>query len=141
MAVVIDKKYRQDWTVVDDPAGGVSATFKVGTILTFGQDAVQAFFGSKGLGSPASYTGASEDPTSLTVQAPLGSNKMKYVLNGDGSGTLEDLKSATTLQAIKAATPPIAKPTHGGGGSDITGLVVFLAVIVGFVAFLNEKKL
>jgi hypothetical protein len=141
MSVVIDAKYRQDWTVIDVPAGGGSPTFKAGTILTVRKDEVQAFFGGKGLDSPGSYTGASEDLTSLTVQAPFGKLKMRYVLNGDGNGTAEDLADKTTLQAIKAATPPITKPTHGGGGSDITGLVVFLAVIVGFVAFLNEKKL
>jgi hypothetical protein len=139
MSVFIDIPYQQDWTVVDVPAGGGVPTFKVGTILTFGKDAVQAFFDSKGLDSPASYTGVMDDGKSVTVQAPFRSNKMKYVLNGDGSGTLEDLKSGTTKQAIRAATPPISNTTPpGGGGSDITGLVVFLAIIVGFVAFLDK---
>jgi hypothetical protein len=143
MSVFIDIPYRQDWTVVDVPAGTAVATFKVGTILTFKEDAVQAFSDPKtGLGSPDAYTGVMDDGKSVTVQAQFGSKNMKYVLNGDGSGTSEDLKSATTKQAIKAATPPISNTTPpGGGGSDITGLVVFLAVIVGFVAFINEKKL
>lgn len=136
--VVIDAKYVQDWVVVDVPAGGGPATFKPGVVLTFSKGEVQAFYGIVGLDSPGAYSSGFEDPSSLTVSAPFSGRNMKYVLNGDGSGTAEDQKDKATKQAIKAATPPISNTTPPGGeGSDITGLVVFLALIIGFVVFLK----
>ena len=138
--VVIDAKYVQDWVVVDVPAGGGPATFKTGVVLTFSKGEVQAFFASTGLDSPGTYSSGLEDPSSLTVTAPYGKRSMKYVLNGDGTGTAQDLTDPKTIQVIKATTPPISNTTGGSGGSDITGLVVFLALIIGFVAFLNERK-
>ncbi len=141
MSVVIDAKYRQHWTVTDLPGGGGSATFKVGTTLIFKGDKVEYIIAKTAVGKPGVYTSSTEDLTSNRVSAPFGSLNMSFLLNNDGSGSAQDITDPKTLQALRAATPPIAKPTHGGGGSDITGLVVFLAVIAGFVAFLNEKKL
>ena len=137
MSVTLDAKYVQDWTVVGVPAGGGSPTFKVDTILTFRASEVQAFSDPKtGLGAPGTYASVTEILGTFTVQAPFSGRNMIFVLNGDGSGTVEDQTNPKTRQTIKAATPPTSNTTPPGG-SDITGLVVFLALIIGFVVFLK----